>query len=341
MLALLATVLLLHAMALDWLQGQGTDSLPFIAMPAPLLLRALAVQAPARPPRSPAPTRPLAPVQPVQMAAQVGQTIANAPVDARVPAPAPEPTEPTPAADGGSEPALAGLPDSQAPAPGAAGADWPADTRLGYALQGYYRGNLYGSAQVQWQRHQGSYQVQVDMRLALLLTLGMTSQGEFSPSGLLPRLYEERFLGSVRRIRMDGVAVVFHDGGALRQPEGLQDTASQFVELTQRFASGRQALEVGTPVSLWLARPNGMNLWTYDVVALDTLQLPQLGVVAAFHLQPRPVANPRGVITADMWFAPSLQYLPVRIRVDLGEGNFVDLLAERIEQAQPEQPAPP
>jgi hypothetical protein len=48
---------------------------------------------------------------------------------------------------------------------------------------------------------------------------------------------------------------------------------------------------------------------------------------------PRPVANPAGNITAELWFAPSLQYLPVRIKIHLGEGNFVDLMVEKIEQA--------
>jgi hypothetical protein len=89
---------------------------------------------------------------------------------------------------------------------------------------------------------------------------------------------------------------------------------------------------VGQQVSLWLARPQGMALWTYDVVEEELLQTPELGPVSAFHLRPRPIANPSGVITAELWFAPSLQYLPVRVRIDLGEGNFVDLLVQRIEQ---------
>ena len=38
---------------------------------------------------------------------------------------------------------------------------------------------------------------------------------------------------------------------------------------------------------------------------------------------------------AEMWFVSSLQYLPVRIRVELGQGNFINLLVEGIEQAAP------
>jgi len=48
---------------------------------------------------------------------------------------------------------------------------------------------------------------------------------------------------------------------------------------------------------------------------------------------PRPIERPRGNITAQMWFAPSLQYLPARIRIALGEEAWLDLMVERIDQA--------
>ena len=57
-----------------------------------------------------------------------------------------------------------------------------------------------------------------------------------------------------------------------------------------------------------------------------------LGSFEAFHLKPRPIANPRGNITVEMWFAPSLQYLPVRIRVNMGEGTYLELTVVKIEQ---------
>ncbi len=199
-------------------------------------------------------------------------------------------------------------------------------------MKGYYRGDFYGWGQVQWQHNEGRYQVQVDMRLALLFTGTLVSQGELSAQGLQPRVYEERGMGRARQMVFDGAMVTLSDGSQLRQPQGVQDTASQFVDLTHRFSSGRQALVVGAEVPVWLARPREMMLWTYDVVALETLQLPELGEVPAFHLKPRPLVNARGVINAELWFAPSLQYLPVRIRVNLGNDNYVELTVKRIEQ---------
>ena len=83
---------------------------------------------------------------------------------------------------------------------------------------------------------------------------------------------------------------------------------------------------------MWLARPGGVDQWTYDVVGEDTLQLPRLGAVPAFHLKPRPLDKPRGPIQAEIWIAPSVQYLPVRIRLTQGPDTYMDLMVETIEQ---------
>ena len=133
-------------------------------------------------------------------------------------------------------------------------------------------------------------------------------------------------------MRMDDADVALEDGRRLPRPEGLQDTASQFVDLAYRFANQLQPMQTGMQVSFWMARPGAVDLWTYDVVEDVVLQTPKLGAVQAFHLKPRPIANPRGNITAEMWFAPGLQYLPVRIRINQGSDVHLDLLVEKIEQ---------
>lgn len=222
----------------------------------------------------------------------------------------------------------------QGPDVQAAHSTWPPDTRLSYSVKGYYRGDFYGWGQVQWQHSEGRYQVQLDARLALLFTGTLISQGELKQEGLQPRVFEERGMGRARRLTMEDGIVTFHDGSTQIQPIGAQDTASQFVELSHRFSTGRQALEVGAVVPVWLVRPREMYLWTYDVVALEGLHLGDLGEVAAYHLKPRPLENPRGPINAELWFAPSLQYLPVRIRINLGGDNYAEFSVKRIEQGQ-------
>ena len=235
-----------------------------------------------------------------------------------------------PAQEAASAPAEAA---SQASAEQPALDHWPADTRLSYQLSGHFRGPLQGDARVQWQREGAKYQVRLDVRIPLFGTQVLTSQGEVTPEGLLPRAYEELRPGKRRTTKIGDQVVTLDNGRVLPRPAGVQDTASQFVELSQRFATGKDPLEVGRSVSIWLARPGGLDEWTYDIVGREMLKT-SMGEVECFHLKPRaiPIAKARGNITAEMWIAPSLQYLPVRIKVVMGEEAWVDLVVDRIEQ---------
>jgi hypothetical protein len=209
--------------------------------------------------------------------------------------------------------------------------DWAPDTRLHYELGGNYRGALHGSAEVLWQRQANNYQVRIDVGIGWLASVVMTSQGEIRPDGLHPQRYEEQVAAGRRQLQLGEQTLTLNDGKTEARPAQVQDTASQFVELSHRFQSGQAELAVGQTIRFWLARPNGRNEWTYDVVDTEML-VTRLGTVRAFHLKPRPVANPRGSISAEMWFAPELQYLPVRIRMTINADTWLDLMVDRIDQ---------
>jgi hypothetical protein len=326
-LLLVSVVLLGHLLGLFWLHDQLSVFKPMVPMAEPMFTRTITSAISSVAPAQPSKSRPPPSNAPPPDIPEVVTGTETVPV-AAAQAPPEEPQSVEPQAQApeitDDEPAAAEVP--------ATTDSWPADTRLSYRLTGYYRGDLYGSARVQWQREKSRYQVRVDLSMALLLRIAMISQGEVTDTGLLPSAYEEQFPGGAQRMVFDGGYVRFQDGTLLLQPQALQDTASQFVDLSHRFSTGRDVLKVGAEVRVWLARPQGMALWTYDVIEEDTLQIPELGPVSAFHLRPRPIANPRGTITAEIWFAPGLQYLPVRVRISLGAGNFVDLMVERIEQ---------
>jgi Protein of unknown function (DUF3108) len=231
---------------------------------------------------------------------------------------------------------------------------WPGDTRLSYQLGGYFRGPLYGSAQVQWTRLPTTpsagtgavtaadaaaadrYQVRVSINVGPT-GAQLTSQGLIRADGLLPQVYEEQLPNGGRRsATLDATGVSLHNGTRLPRPAleplAVQDSASQFVDIGHRFAQGRARLVAGETLRIWLARPGGMDEWTYDIGPAETLYLPILGAVQAHHLKPRPLAAARGTITAEMWIAPSLQYLPVRVKVNLNSETHVDMLVKTIEQ---------
>jgi hypothetical protein len=239
------------------------------------------------------------------------------------PAPAPEPPAPEPP----------GLPATAGPSQ-ADLATWPADTRLTYRLGGQFRsGPLFGDAQVQWQRDGARYQVRAEVNVKPWAHLVMTSQGEVGPDGLVPQVYEEESRGRKRRRAVfEAETVRLDNGNSVARPPLAQDTASQFVELGHRFAVGAAPLRAGEVVTVWLARPGGVDLWTYDVRGPEPLATPNMGTIDAYHLKPRPLANARGNMYAELWYAPTLQHLPVRIKLLMGEVDYIDLTIDTIEQ---------
>ena len=119
--------------------------------------------------------------------------------------------------------------------------EWPASTRLSYLLTGNYRGEVNGSAQVEWVRAGSRYQVHLDLVVgpsgAPLITRRMTSDGDITEQGLAPRRYDQDtkvILQDRRRvtIQFEPGSVVLANGERRDSVAGVQDTASQFVQLT-------------------------------------------------------------------------------------------------------------
>jgi len=215
--------------------------------------------------------------------------------------------------------------------------DWPASTRVSYVLTGYYRGDVTGSAQVEWIRVGLRYQVNLDFIVgpdfASLIHLRMTSEGDLTADGLVPVRYDEETEVAFRdrrhvALRFEGDDVVLANGERRGGPRGVQDTASQFVQLTYLFTLHPELLEVGRSVQVPLALARSVSRWTYDVLDESVLQTP-FGPLPAVHLRPRRDVVKPGDLTAEIWFSPQLRYLPVRIRVEQDPQTYVDLVIAR------------
>jgi len=268
------------------------------------------------------------------------ETVAQAPVDAAS-SPLPAPSASTPEAGAAAVATVeAAAAESVPPESGAAPFDWPPSTRLSYTVTGYFRGPVDGQARVEWLRRDGRYQVHLDVSIgpsfAPLVARRMSSEGEITEAGLRPRRYEEETRIALRPPRQ--ATILFGDdrirlpsGQDLSLPAGVQDSASQFVQMTWMFTLQPSLLEPGRTVELPLALPRRVEPWIYDVLARETLYTP-MGEVPAVHVKPRREARPGGDLTAEFWAAPSLQYLPVRIVIRQDAENFIDLLIDRLPQ---------
>jgi hypothetical protein len=202
-------------------------------------------------------------------------------------------------------------------------------------VSGYWQGEIHGGAQVQWVRVGLHYQVHLDVWLgpsfAPLGTRRMTSDGELTADGLKPRRYDEAtkvMFGGPRHatVLFEPNAIVLANGSRRDAAPGVQDTASQFVQLTWLFTTQPHLLRTGNTLELPVALPRRVYRWVYDVAGEERLHTP-VGDLDTFHVKPRFEAR-GGDLTAQMWFAPALQYLPVRIMIRQGADTYADMLLE-------------
>lgn len=207
-------------------------------------------------------------------------------------------------------------------------------TRLTYTLLGYYNGEVHGDAQVEWIRQGRRYQVNLDVgigpRLTPFLTRRMSSEGELGGRGISPRRFDEETKIIFRERRL--VSMLFQrglvqlaNGRSEPSPAEVQDASSQFVQLTWLFLTGRELARPGLQVLVPLALPRRLYAdWRYQVVGEETIETP-MGPLATWHLRPtQPVAA--GDFSVEMWLAPSLQWLPVRLKIRQDEQIWIDML---------------
>lgn len=353
-------VLTLHGLVLDEMADQLAAWREVRPMPPRLSAAFVRTLKPSTPPRPagqvPAPARPPAP-DTGQTAAQTAAASASAPEPAASAAAMPAwaasvaataAAEPASAASAPPLPLLAAAstpPASAASAPGdfQPGPEWPASTRLDYKLRGNYRGTVTGRARVEWLRDGRRYQVHLEVAVgpgfAPLISRTMSSEGVLTPQGIQPERFDEdtRVLLAARRrltLQFQGQELIFPNGRREWAPAGVQDAASQFVQLTWLFLTGRETLAAGREVRLPLALPRKLYAWRYVVEGEETLDTP-MGPLAAWHLRPL-VENTGSDLRAEVWLAPSLQYLPVRLMIRQDEQTWIDLML----QSAPLQAAP-
>lgn len=201
----------------------------------------------------------------------------------------------------------------------------PAPMRLEFDVAGQAKGFYYSaSAVLLWQHDGQHYQAHQEVRVLLLGTRTQTSVGDVSALGLLPQRFGDKS-------RTEQAAYFDYDQGrvtfsANTPPAaiapGAQDRLSIFIQLGALLAAAPERYPVGTHIHITAVSARAADVWSFSVEGPETLELP-VGTVQALKLErlPRQDSDQK----AELWLAPSLGYLPARIRISQTNGDMVDL----------------
>jgi hypothetical protein len=200
----------------------------------------------------------------------------------------------------------------------------PESVKLEYKMTGGSKGlNYHASAELNWRRVGSLYDAGIRVNALFIGSRSMGSTGVVGPEGLAPIRFSDKSRTEVAaHFDPDKGQVSFSaNTPAVPWIKGAQDRVSVFIQLGGMLAGNPAAFPVGTTVSMYTVGPRDAETWTFLVEAEETLTLP-FGELATVKLarQPRREFDQK----VEIWYAPSLGYLPVRNKITQSNGDFFD-----------------
>lgn len=200
----------------------------------------------------------------------------------------------------------------------------PASVDMGYQVTGNVKGLTYhAQGELRWRHNASSYETQLTVKALLFGSRGMSSQGQLGPEGLAPTRFEDKARSDVAAHFEPGKGQISFSANtpSVHWIKGAQDRASVLIQLGAMLAGNPAAFPAGTRISLYTVGPRDADTWTFRVEGAETLSLP-FGELATLKLS-RQLRHEHDK-KLEIWYAPSLGYLPVRNKVSEDNGDFVD-----------------
>ncbi|WP_304351767.1 DUF3108 domain-containing protein [Comamonas testosteroni] len=202
----------------------------------------------------------------------------------------------------------------------------PNSATLEFNASGQVKGFQYSAdAQLRWQHDGQYYQARQSISMFLLGERAQTSEGLITPKGLQPLNFSDKGR-KTQSAAFDVSSGKAHFSGGQTDAaigDGVQDRLSVFLQLSALIAAAPEKYPPGTLIELTTSSARSAVRWQFRVGASEALELP-FGSVMALRLDKLP-----GKSSSDqhgsVWLAPSMQYLPVRIKLTQGQDDFVDL----------------
>lgn len=327
-----------------------TRSLPApVARPAAPVPTPPALQTAAAPPRARA-VAPVAPKRPAEPAAPAHPPQAvPEPTPASLASEAPPelapPTAPASAAAATATPpavsevapsptAVAHPPDADGPATSQAAAAAvvvPGPVALQYMVKGQAKGFQYSAhAELQWKPTATAYDARLEVNVFLLGQRVQTSSGRLTPQGLAPTRFADKSRNEqATHFQRDKGKISF----SANTPDvallpGAQDRLSVLMQLSALLAGDPGRYPAGKTIGIQTAGTREAEVWRFTVEGEEGLNLPY-GTLKGLKL----VRPPRHEFDqkVELWFAPALNFLPIRIKLTQVRGDFVDQLLEGVQ----------
>lgn len=208
----------------------------------------------------------------------------------------------------------------------------PAPVFLKYQVLGMSKQMNYSAwAEFSWQHDGQHYDSKLEVGAFLLGSRSQTSQGSLGAEGLMPQRFGDKYRSEVASHFQRDKGVISFSNNAPEVPllKGAQDRLSVVMQIAALLSADPERYPVGTMLSFQTVATRDAEVWLFLVEKSETLQLPY-GDVPTIKINRKP--RKEFDQTIELWFAPSIDYLPVRLRVTNANGDFVDQQLRKVEK---------
>ncbi|CAN5911735.1 hypothetical protein BH11PSE13_BH11PSE13_08920 [soil metagenome] len=167
-----------------------------------------------------------------------------------------------------------------------------------------------------------------DARLALTFLFrtlrSQHSSGVIGPTGIEPARFSDNRKTEVAShfVRDQGKVVFSNNAPSVTLLAGAQDRLSVVLQLGAMLAGDPARFPAGSAISVQTISSRDAEIWTFNVEGEEKLSLPAGDfMVRKLTRSPRREFDDR----IELWLAPELGYLPVRIKQTQPNGDFADM----------------
>ena len=201
---------------------------------------------------------------------------------------------------------------------------FPPSTRLKYDIKGEVKGFPYHvNGDLLWVQDGKTYDARMEISHFLLGSRVQTSTGQLTVHGLEPTRFGDKVRSEVAaHFDREKNKVTF----SANTPDvpllpGAQDQLSILLQLAAMLGAEPHRFPQGTTLPVQAIGPRSAEAWVFTVGASEKLVLPG-GELTALRLWRDPLGefDPK----VEIWLAPDVGYLPVRIRLTQANGDVVD-----------------
>jgi hypothetical protein len=203
----------------------------------------------------------------------------------------------------------------------------PASKVLEYDVTASRKGlSFHAEGTLSWQTSAGGYEARTDIKALFVGTRTQTSVGTIDPKlGLQPRRFGDKNRSELAAHfdRTESPPVIRFSANTPDAPlhPQSQDRLSVLMQLAAMLGGAPKSIRPGLAMTLHTAGARDAEDWRFTVEAVEALDLPA-GRMEAVHLLRMPSQPYDNRV--EVWMAPALGYLPVRILWTQANGDVVD-----------------